>query len=105
MVSKLVRLGRYEYLILRFLSCRTSTVYDVYQGISNIYRGFACVYPCNVYTLASGLETQGFIRCVTFCPVISRGRFEITDQGRDALSAHLAIESRANQFFAITRTG
>lgn len=105
MNSKMVRLGRYEYLILRLLFLKPSTPYEIYQGISNIYRGFSRVYASNVYSFVSQLESAGFICCIHLCSVKSRSLFEITKQGSDALSSYLEIDDRSNRLFPITRAG
>ena len=105
MGSKLVRLGRYDYLILRLLFLKSSTPYEIYLGIFNIYRGFSHVYASNVYQFVSQLESLGFIRCIHPCPVKSRSLFEITKQGSDVLSYYLEIDSRSNLLFPITRAG
>jgi DNA-binding PadR family transcriptional regulator len=93
-VKRLVRLGRYEQLILRALFCQSRSLYDVYQLISNIYRGYSTVYCSNVYTLASQLEDRGLIRRVTTFSVRSRCLFEITEDGMFVLLDYLDLDSR-----------
>jgi DNA-binding PadR family transcriptional regulator len=93
-MSSLKRLGRYEQLILRSLGLAPRSLYDVYQQISNIYRGFSVVASSNIYTLAKGLEEEGLIQSLCDHPVRSKRLYSLTDEGSRVLSVYIQLERR-----------
>jgi DNA-binding PadR family transcriptional regulator len=96
-----IRLGTYDKLILRSLLCKPRTLYQIYQIIANIYRGYASVYCSNVYTLSKRLYDKGIIHPITDNPTESRRVFDLTDYGRALILEYINIECRVSNILPV----
>lgn len=101
----LKRLGRYEQLILSLLSRDPLSLYQVYQKIAFVYRGYSDVSSSTVYKLALGLHQDSLLLRISTHKVKSKEQYSLSDKGLEVLKSYSDLDRRVALILCDTSVG